>query len=310
VAASPDGRFFATTGGAWIYLYNRQGNLLHRFSLNQYTHHHVVFSADSRWLIASNNEGDSSLWDLENLDAQGNRPAQFLPAPKGVKISGAVSPDGRTLARGGDVREIWLTDLQTLAVTRIPNQPDRIWALSFSADSQVLASASEDGTAKLWTRQGKLLATLHHGGAVWGAAISPTAPIVATASREGTLKLWDFQGNLLRTIPGQSKGLTRVAFSPDGQTLATGGIDNTVKLWNLEGNLLNVLPGHRGSVVSLTFSADGQLLLSGGDEGAGMLWDLEKIRQTNEDQYACQWLGDYLEHSQDVSPEERQLCPP
>jgi len=310
VTVSPDGRLLASIGGDRVQIYDRQGNFLHKLSHRQYNYRNAVFSADSRFLIATNDQGESPVWELARLSSQSLAPLRFLPAPKGLKMALAASPDGKTLAVGGDLQEIWLTDLKTQAVTRIPDLPDRIWALSFSADGEVLASASEDGTAKLWTRQGKLLTTLNHGGAVWGAAISPQAPIVATVSREGTLKLWDFQGNLLRTIPGQSNGLTRVAFSPDGQTLATGGIDSAIRLWSLDGKLLKVLPGHRGSVISLAFSPEGKLLLSGGDGGVAMLWDLAKIQQTNDESYACQWLADYLRHSEEATPDDRQLCPP
>lgn len=55
-------------------------------------------------------------------------------------------------------------------------------------------------------------------------------------------------GSLIKTIPGQSRGLTRLAFSPDGNVIATAGVDNTVKLWSLKGELLNTLLGHRGMV--------------------------------------------------------------
>ena len=64
-----------------------------------------------------------------------------------------------------------------------------------------------------------------HTGAVVAVAFSPDSKTLASASYDGTLKLWDMTTGKERATLGEYKGcLGCVAFSPDGKTLASGAI--------------------------------------------------------------------------------------
>ena len=62
-------------------------------------------------------------------------------------------------------------------------------------------------------------------------AFSPDGRTLASASMDGTVKLWDAaSGRELRTLTGHTSPVLTVAFSPDGRALASAGGDNTLRL--------------------------------------------------------------------------------
>ncbi|WP_293139239.1 AAA-like domain-containing protein [Okeania sp. SIO3I5] len=167
-------------------------------------------------------------------------------------------------------------------INRLQGHEDAVWGLAFSADGQMIATASGDNTVKLWNHQGQLLQTLEgHENWVWGVAVSPDGETIASASRDKTVKLWNRQGQLLHTLTGHESSVWDVAFSPNGETIATASGDETVKLWDSEGKLLHTLTGHESSVFSVAFSPDGETIASASADKTVKLWDSEgKLLQT------------------------------
>ncbi len=93
-----------------------------------------------------------------------------------------------------------------------------------------------------------------HTNAVVAVAFSPDSKTLASASYDGTLKLWDMTTGKERATLGEYKGcLGCVAFSPDGKTLASGAIGSpgyfpdlkNVKLWDVAtGKVRTTLKGN------------------------------------------------------------------
>ena len=66
-------------------------------------------------------------------------------------------------------------------------------------------------------------------------AVAPNDKLLATGSQDRTAKLWALpQCQLLGTFSGHRRGLWCVQFSPMDQVLATASADGTIKLWALQ----------------------------------------------------------------------------
>lgn len=201
----------------------------------------------------------------------------------GWVIAADTSPDGQTIVTaGGDsllYRPGEVVAWKAADGSRIGEfvgHPTAVWAVKFSANGTLLATAGYDGLVRVWdvaTRQPKHDLKKHKG---WARAVafSPDGSRLASAGEDGAVVLWDpTTGAEVKSIAGHEGAATCLAFSPDGQTLASGGSDKLVKLWNpVDGAEKAKLEGHGDAIWAVAYSPDGQTLASGGADRTLRLW--------------------------------------
>jgi WD40 repeat protein len=146
----------------------------------------------------------------------------------------AFSPDGRFFLSFnlGFSPFISVWNFERGEVLYVFSHWEKVFSAVFSpVDNELILSASADGTAKLWSLEGKLLQSFGHDGPVYSARFSPDGQYVLTASADGTAKLWDLDGHLLADLNKHMGEVYSAIFTPDGGSMCTASEDGTVRLW-------------------------------------------------------------------------------
>ena len=190
---------------------------------------HLGSNATGTRLVSATETGSVTVWNLEVKPA-------VAPVVSGNQSAGplAVSSDRTLLALVANKSErpavvvINAQSGETLQVLLGHDGP--ILDLVFSSDNSRLATASADGTARIWLlADGKF-------------------PEVARLS-------------------GHQGPVTATGFSADGKQLITGGADKIVKTWSLEtGQEVATYTGHTGAIVGVGLAANNQPLSLAADK--------------------------------------------
>lgn len=203
----------------------------------------AAFGGDGRILIAAS-QNAVYLWNL----AHRKLITRILSVHLGVDTL-AVSPDGATLALGGEVGgrkptgNVYLQDLATRRRIRtIHDQAEaatgEISTVAYGRTDRVLVGA--DGQKiYLWsTVTGRQLRSITAPGQVRlrSVAFSPDGQTVAATGTGDAAYVWDARtGKLLAVLPDPdgNNGADTLAYSPDSRTLAVSEFNGKIDLWNI-----------------------------------------------------------------------------
>ena len=147
----------------------------------------------------------------------------------------------------------------------------------FNPQSNLLASAEENGMVRLWNLKGKKVADWQADPKrVWSISFSPKGDYLVSSAENGTIRLWNLEGEELANWQGHQGQVRSISFSNNGQLIASAGWqDGTVGLWNSQGKLLGRWQADPEMVKSADFSPDNQLIATAEKDKTIRIWNLQ-----------------------------------
>ena len=308
-ASSGQGEIRVWDGGGWFLLHT--WHAAHTDMI-----WHLTFSPDERTLASGSSNGSIKLWDVVSggllwmnwltksttwlafspdggqlasggldavvrlWDAQQGTPLGTLPHTSAV-FSLVWAPDQQRLISGCADGSIWIWKPEepgsSTCVRVLAGHKHWVTGLAFSPDGTQFASASYDGTIKLWDMtNGNCLQTFsEHTARVMRVSWSPDGRTLASCSFDRTIRFWDLkEGRSRMVLQGHTETISNLAFTPDSRTLLSSSFDGTLRVWDVEnGQCLRIIGGYMVSLVDLDWSPDSTLLASCGTDRLVRLWD-------------------------------------
>lgn len=177
-----------------------------------------------------------------------------------------ISADNHWMAIAG-LQGVWVVDLDAgdEGAQLLSGHTAKVNTVKFHpTQSNILASASNDGTIRFWNveTQENVRTIEAQAVSVLGIDFDSTATFIASASRAG-IRIFNIEtGEMVREFTDVDQGLRRVEFVTDSPLLIASTFNSSLAIWNLNENrfLGEVNSGFNGDVRAITTSKDGSQL--------------------------------------------------
>ncbi len=274
----------------------------------------VEFSPEGRTLAIAGNDASARVWQREDpsageaaqtlFDQTGQWVVQPLLAahqPGNVFFKGAaalaVSPDGQQVLTGGFDGITKIHDIKTQSAQDLTGHSNSIVSAAFAPTGDVAATASRDGTVRLW-RNGLSDATS-------GWSLASEIKLGSTSAREvvfmpdglglvtlaqdkfldpsaSVIEVWKFSpGDMSVTrsarIAIEARGAMDIDLDPPGKRIGVARMDGSIEVYELSGRLVaRSQRAHGGQpVLKVVFSKDADIFASVAGDAVARIWRID-----------------------------------
>lgn len=198
----------------------------------------------------------------------------------------AWSPDRNVLA-AGSIADIYIVDAEHARVSATwHGHTGQIYTLAWSPRTKVLASASGDGTLRLWPprRPGTSTALSYPNTTPLSVDWSPDGKRLVSGTFEGHVLLWNAEtGKHLAEWSGPPKlhplggrypfAVYGASWSPDGSKIVTTRYDGYILIWDMASGTYTALRKTDAQPNTVAWAPDGTRFAVTDDAGVVEVWD-------------------------------------
>jgi len=248
-----------------------------------YTVAEATFSPDAKRLATYNSSqgGKLRLWDADT-----GAEVAILEGHDGV-VSAYFSPtSNRLVTHGWDPKfssglayhslpRLWTRD--GAPIKSLQGHEGPIRHVAFSSDGELFATASADGTVRVWKSwDGTEVNVLRgHLGEVLHVEFSPDRSHILTTSTDKTARLWAIgDANLMAKLPATEGRYNYADLNLEASRLITSYQDGTIVLWDTNTwTVVSTMREHKSSILRAAWLSDNTRFVTAAADGSVRLWD-------------------------------------
>ncbi len=195
-----------------------------------------------RFLAEFSREQDLLLGRIENIDSRIDSNPCVIRIVSAERLDGTWGGKGRLDFRRQidkcSKEYVWhdgrtQLDVKAELLAVLDDHVGVIHAVKISPSADMIATAGDDGTVRIYNDLGRLLFSyIGHQGPITGLSWSPTSSEIVSVSQDKAIKVWNLTTNEQYELGTHADHVTSVSWIQTGQFIATGSLDKTVSIWD------------------------------------------------------------------------------